>query len=238
MRGLAQIRSWAFAVGMKVVAIASQKGGAGKSTFAVNLAVLADQQSSPAVLIDMDEQGSLSVWQDLRGALTPLVVPTRPEELDEVLHAARRDQRIRWVFLDAPPLSNSSVAAVMRSASLVVIPARPSVFDVAAISATVAMARKLQKPFFVALNAVPPRRGLTEMPDVIRARKAIREMNAPVWRGSVAQRAVFSQALAAGLSAVEQEPDGSAAREVRALWQDIVRVVESLARLPCEEAAV
>ena len=186
----------------------------------------------------MDEQGSLSVWQDLRGALTPLVVPTRPEELDEVLHAARRDQRIRWVFLDAPPLSNSSVAAVMRSASLVVIPARPSVFDVAAISATVAMARKLQKPFFVALNAVPPRRGLTEMPDVIRARKAIREMNAPVWRGSIAQRAVFSQALAAGLSAVEQEPDGSAAREVRALWRDIVRVVESLARLPCEEAAV
>jgi chromosome partitioning protein len=214
---------------MRVVAIASQKGGAGKSTFAVNLAVLANRQAEPALLIDMDEQGSLSVWQGLRKAGTPLVVPSRPEELGEVLEAARRDGRIEWAFLDAPPLSNESVAEMMMAASLVVIPARPAVFDLAAIASTVAMAHELQRPFFVALNAAPPRRGLTEAPDVISARRAIREMNAPVWRGAVAQRSALAQALACGLAAVEFEPNGAAAREMNNLWSDVQRVSEAMA---------
>ena len=214
---------------MHVVAIASQKGGAGKSTFAVNLAVLANMQSSPSLLIDMDEQGSLSVWQGLRDAASPLVVPSRPEELPEVLDTARRDGRVKWAFLDAPPLSNESVAAMMRAASLVVVPARPSVFDLSAISATVAMAHDLMRPFFVALNAVPPRRGLTETADVISARKAIRNMNAPLWRGSISQRAALAQALACGQAAVEYEPGGVAAQEFRSLWADVKSVAEAMA---------
>jgi chromosome partitioning protein len=215
---------------MHVVAIASQKGGAGKSTFAVNLAVLADRPGAPALLIDMDEQGSLSVWQELRSKASPLVVPCRPEELEEVLDAARRDGRIQWAFLDAPPLSNESVAAMMRAASLVLIPARPSVFDLAAIGATVAMARELGRPFFVALNAVPPRRGATEMPDVTRARKAIAELKAPLWRGSVTQRAAFMQALASGRSAAECDPAGPAAREVQELWSAVTLVAETMSK--------
>jgi chromosome partitioning protein len=214
---------------MHVVAIASQKGGAGKSTFAVNLAVLADRPGAPALLIDMDEQGSLSVWQRLRKQATPLVVPCRPQELDEVLDAARRDGRIQWAFLDAPPLSNDSVAAMMRAASLVVIPARPSVFDLAAIAATIAMAHDLRRPHFVALNAVPPRRGANEAPDVTRARSIIAEMNAPLWRGSVAHRAAFAQALASGKSAAEWEPNGLAAREIQDLWAAVTLVAQTMA---------
>jgi cellulose biosynthesis protein BcsQ len=212
---------------MHVVAIASQKGGAGKSTFAVNLAVLADREASPALLIDMDEQGSLSVWQSLRKELTPLVVPSRPDELAGVLETARRDGRVKWAFLDAPPLSNENVAAMLRAASLVIIPARPSVFDLSAIAATISMAHDLRRPFFVALNAVPARRGVSEMPDVIRARNAIRRMNAPLWRGSISQRTALAQALASGQSAVEFNPNGIAAQEFQALWADICRVANA-----------
>lgn len=215
---------------MHVIAIASQKGGAGKSTFAVNLSVLADQPSAPALLIDMDEQGSLSVWQGLRTSPSPLVVPSRPDELPEVLDTAKRDGRIKWVFLDAPPLSNESVAAMMRAASMVLIPARPSVFDLSAIAATVAMAHELRRPFFVALNAVPARRGIVEMPDVMRARQAIRKLNAPLWRGSIAQRTAFAQALAAGQAVSEFQPDGAAAREIQELWSDVARVAEAMGR--------
>ncbi len=221
---------------MHVIAVASQKGGAGKSTFAVNLAVLADQEESPSLLIDMDEQGSLSVWQGLRKAPTPLVVPSRPEELAEVLDTARRDGRVKWAFLDAPPLSNESVALMMRAASLVLIPARPSIFDLSAIAATIGMAHELQRPFFVALNAVPPRRGITEMPDVISARRAIRKMNAPLWKGAISQRTALAQALASGQAASEFNPGGIAAQEFRSLWADVSRVAAAMGEAAAAQA--
>jgi hypothetical protein len=80
----------------------------------------------------------------------------------------------------------------------------------------------------VALNAVPARRGLTEVPDVITARKAIRKMNAPLWRGAISQRTALAQALAAGQSAAEFNPTGIAAQEFGALWGDVSRVVETV----------
>jgi chromosome partitioning protein len=52
---------------MKVIVLASQKGGVGKSTLTGNLAVAADLAGDgPAVLIDTDPQGSLSAWWNAR----------------------------------------------------------------------------------------------------------------------------------------------------------------------------
>ena len=113
---------------MNIIAIASQKGGAGKSTFAVNLAALADQASGPAILIDTDPQASLSVWQNLRRSRSPLLVPCRASELGAVLDTARRHGSVEWVFIDGPPQNNDDIAAMMCAATLVLIPARPAVF--------------------------------------------------------------------------------------------------------------
>jgi len=141
---------------MYVVAIASQKGGAGKSTFAVNLAALADREGVPSLLIDIDMQGSLTVWHDLRRSRSPLLISCRAAELPEVLATAREQGSVEWVFIDGPPHNNAEIAAMMQPATLVLIPSRPAVFDLAAVPATIATARKARRPFFVALNAVPP----------------------------------------------------------------------------------
>jgi chromosome partitioning protein len=206
---------------MHIIAIASQKGGAGKSTFAVNLAALADRQEAPALLIDTDPQGSLSVWHNLRPPGTPLLVPCRASEIDEVLHAARRDAAIKWVFIDGPPQNNDDIGAMMRAATLVLIPTRAALFDLASVAATIDMARQFRRPFFVALNAVPPRRGIVDPPATIAARKKIRSYGAPLWRGAIAHRAAYAHALATGAAVTEFESDGPAAHEMRALWRDV-----------------
>ncbi len=214
---------------MNIVAIASQKGGAGKSTFALNLAALADAQGKPAVLVDTDAQGSLLVWHRLRGKATPLLASCDGSGLGAVLGTARRHGGVEWVFIDGPPQNNDGVAEMMRLATLVVIPTRPGLFDLASVCATIDLAKRLKRPFFVALNAVPPKRGITEAPAVIAARRAIADLGAPVWRGAVAQRAVHMQALASGKSVTELEPAGPAADEMRLLWRDVGNVARAMA---------
>jgi chromosome partitioning protein len=215
---------------MYVVAIASQKGGAGKSTFAVNLATLADREHTPALLIDTDTQGSLTVWHRARESRTPLLVTSSASNLDEVLATAQQHNAIEWVFIDGPPQANEEVAAIMRAATLVLIPTRPGVFDLASLPATIAIARRTRKPFFVALNAVPPKRGIAESPIVLAARKAVKDMGAPVWRGAIAQRAVYSHALASGQAVTEFESSGPASDEIKLLWRDVSEAARAMAQ--------
>jgi chromosome partitioning protein len=215
---------------MYVIAIASQKGGAGKSTFAVNLATLADREQAPSLLIDTDPQGSLSVWHQTRGSRTPLLVSTGVSELADVLETARGHKTIEWVFIDGASQANDEATVIMRAATLVLIPTRPGVFDLASLPATVSIARRIKRPFFVALNAVPPKRGIAESPIVVAARKAVRDMGAPVWRGTVAQRAVYAHALATGQAVTEFETSGPASDEMRLLWRDVGDAARAMAQ--------
>jgi len=50
----------------KTIAIAQQKGGAGKTTIAVQLAVAWARQGLKVAMLDVDPQGSLSAWYGMR----------------------------------------------------------------------------------------------------------------------------------------------------------------------------
>ena len=81
----------------------------------------------------------------------------------------------------------------------------------------------------MALNAVPPKRGIVESPIVTAARKSIKQMGAPVWRGAVAHRAIYSHALASGATVCEFETAGPAADEMRFLWNDVCQAARAMA---------
>lgn len=209
---------------MKVIAFTSRKGGSGKSTLAAHLSVFADSPEAPAVLIDCDPQGSLALWHELRQAETPVLVKCEARQLEETVEAARADG-VQWVLIDTPPHNTADIAAAMRVADLAVIPFRPAVFDIAAVAATLEMARALGKAVLPVINSAPPRRGTNASHVVTEAREALFGMNATPWAGQVTTRAAYAHALASGQAVGEFEPGSAAAAEMVDLWQETRRAL-------------
>lgn len=209
---------------MRVIAFTSRKGGSGKSTLCAHLSVYADTPATPALLIDCDPQGSLALWHELRQAETPILARCEARDLPDLIEAARRDG-ILWVMIDTPPHNTADIAAALRVADLAVIPFRPAVFDIAAIAATLEMARAIGKAVLPVINAAPPRRGANAAHVVMEAREALRVMGTTPWEGQITTRAAFAHALASGQAVGEFEPGSLAASEVADLWLETRRAL-------------
>jgi chromosome partitioning protein len=211
---------------MNVIVFASRKGGSGKSTLTAHLAAQAHKPARPVLMVDADEQGSLSLWHKLRAGGEPALC-SGIDGVGDVVRAARR-AGYEWVFVDTPPNTSAIVTDAIHAATLVIIPARLTVFDLAAVKETMDLARQLRKPFAVVINGVPARRDNAESPFVREARKVLGSLNVPVWSGQITQRTSYSLALAEGEGASEYDGRSEAAVEIEALWAAIEKSIQAI----------
>lgn len=211
---------------MNVIVFASRKGGSGKSTLTAHLAAHVNKSSRPCLLIDADPQGSLTLWHRLRGTGEPaLKIATR--SVGDIVKAAKREG-YEWVFIDTPPNQSGVVTDAIRSATMVVIPARATVFDLMAVQETIAAARQMRTPYAVVFNSAPAKREDVESPVVAQARDGLRNIKIPVWSGQITHRSSLALALASGEGAKEWDPDSLAAEEIGRLWVAIERSVKAI----------
>lgn len=200
---------------MKTIALMSQKGGVGKTTLAVHLAVIAAQQGHKTLLVDTDPQESATYWAANRQAEAPIVATASAGQLPDVLAAARAEG-VDWAIIDSPPHSSPDASAVAAAADFVVIPTRPSAFDLAAAASTVRIVRALNRPFGFVLNAT--------LQNVVESQEAFEFLQSE-YGGSVApfkvgNRVAYARAVAGGLGVTEIDNEESKARgEVRLLWR-------------------
>jgi chromosome partitioning protein len=204
---------------MRIIALASQKGGSGKTTLAAHLAVQAGRVGqAPAVLIDTDPQGSLGEWWRERKDEIPALASVKLDELDANL-AELRSYGTAVAIIDTPPALAGSIERVIATADLVLIPARPSPHDLRAVAATVAMARGAGKPFLFIVNGAAPRANITA-----EAVAALSEHGrvAPV---ILYQRTDYAASMIDGRTVMELAPSSRSSEERRALQtaQSLVR---------------
>jgi cellulose biosynthesis protein BcsQ len=211
---------------MNVIVFASRKGGSGKSTLTAHLAAHVQKSSRRCLLIDCDPQGSLTLWHKLRGTGEPALA-NGTRGLSEIVKTARR-QGIEWVFVDTPPTQSAVVTEALRAATLVVVPARATVFDLMAVQETIESARALRKPYAVVLNSAPAKRDDVESPVVAQARAGLSRLHVPVWNGQITNRMGLAMALATGEGAREFAPDSLGADEIGRLWAAIERSVKAI----------
>jgi len=203
---------------MKTLALLARKGGAGKTTLAIHLAVIAARAGKRVLLVDTDPQRSAAAWWRSRPADVPELVETDATKLAPVL-AAAEEAGVDLVVVDTRPSVEADTGAVAKLADLVVIPTRPAILDLRAIAATVQVVRAAQKPALIVLNATPaPRAGAAEAAIAAEARRALAAYSLPVVPVAIANRADLAHALVGGLAVNEFAPNGKAAAELGALY--------------------
>ena len=215
---------------MKTLAIVSRKGGAGKTTIALHLAVAAEALGLSVAVFDLDPQASAAIWGDRRSAAGhgsgPAVIPAQAPRLTALLAQAKA-QDADLVILDTAPHADGIASDAAAHADAILIPCRPSTLDLDAIGASVRLATAAGKPAYVVANAVP-----AQGAEAGQMREALEQAGVQVSPVELHQLKAFASYIQEGRTAQEAEPKSKAAREVRELAQWIC---EKVIKLPSEK---
>ena len=207
----------------KVITIAQQKGGAGKTTIAAHLAVALGQRGNRVAAVDIDPQGSLTRWHEIReekfgegytgltfAALSGWRVASEVTRL-------RRDHD--YIIIDSPPHTQTEARTAIRSADLIIIPVQPSPTDLWATRPTYELALAEKVPARVLLNRAPHNSKLahavaSELPDLLDT--------------TIGSRVLFAASLFEGRTATEVDPASMAAYEIKCFVKEILAVFKAV----------
>lgn len=204
----------------RIVTVAQQKGGAGKTTLAAHLAVAWAKQGHKVGVVDIDPQASLTKWFAERARVKDAVaielrcvggwrVQGEVEKLSKLVDI---------VVVDSPPHAETESKIAVRSADLVLVPAQPSPMDLWATKVTLDLAKAEKRPALVILNRMPARGKLA---DQMRSRYA--ELGTPVADTVLGSRVAFASSMLEGKGISEQGGAGAAGQEMTALAAEILR---------------
>ncbi len=205
---------------MPTIAIISQKGGAGKTTLALHLAAAAHDAGRIALIIDTDPQATASQWAAWRQDAPPEVIDSPPPRLAAKVEAAK-GQGAEMIVIDTPPHADSAARAAVEVADLVLIPCRPSAFDLSAIQTTAKLVQLLRKPAYVVFTAGSP-----NAPRMYQeAGELVETFGTPPCPIQIPDRAAYRHASGEGRTVMEYQPGGKAADDIRHIYTWVCRQV-------------
>ena len=193
---------------MKIISFISQKGGVGKTTLAIHLAVAFAADGLNVAILDLDSQASAAEWKDFREQELPGVIAIPSSRLPKVL----KELEITGadiVILDTAPHSEGTALDAARAADLILVPCQPSIMDLRAMRKTTDLLRHIKKPTYAVLNGVS-----VQGSAALGTEKAIAaEFKINICPVRMGDRVAYSRCLISGHSAQEYEPEGKASRE-------------------------
>lgn len=212
---------------MRSLAVLSHKGGTGKTTVAVHLAVAAHMAGRRTTLVDMDPQRSATAWAKLREGEGPVLNEARAGTFYFVRQAAEK-MRMDLMVVDTAANCEADTLEAVRWADLCLIVIRPSFFDIEAMGRTIEAVQALCRPAVLLINQAPTG---NDAAAVITAVEALERFRVPVLKGRLSSRGVYQTSVARGLVAGDVGP-GAAATEVNTLWRDLDQRLEDVTARP------
>jgi chromosome partitioning protein len=200
---------------MKIIAFVTQKGGTGKSTLALSMAVAAEAEGQKVCVLDLDPQATAAGWYESRSAETPAVVSAdQAGNLGNTLGKLAK-AGYSLIVIDTAGVDTHATRGAMEAADLCLIPVRPSEADIKATTATIAALTSMGKRFAFIINQAPAARK-ARLTTAVAMRLSTTAPVAPV---PIAARIDHQYAYALGQGVSEYDPGSKAAAEVLELWE-------------------
>jgi chromosome partitioning protein len=203
---------------MKTVTLLAQKGGTGKTTLAIHLAVLAATSGKQVVIADIDPQQSASFWKKRREKDNPDVVGLESSELAKAIENYQA-QGVDLMVIDTAPHSHNDAIVAARLADYILIPSRPAILDLEAIGSSVDIVKDIKGNAAIVLNACPFPGKTGERAIVKEAREALSGYGLTISPTAISNRVALSHSLIDGQAVTEFDSQGKAAAEIRKLMQ-------------------
>lgn len=201
---------------MKTIAVLSHKGGSGKTTVAVNLALAWRAAGARTILADADPVRSAADSLRRRSDHGGLVVESSPAKLAALAYVSEKGG-CDVVIIDTAGGPDNGMIEALRVADLCIAVSRPTYLDVAATLRTIDTVRRLGRQGVVLFNQCPPRRNGAYSPMVAATMDVLRTAGLDVCPVAMQARAVYQRAMALGQSVTGCEPGGKAAAEISLL---------------------
>lgn len=200
---------------MRIIGVLSTKGGVGKTTLTICLAVEAVANGQEVAVCDLDPQLNYSDWYERRGSPDNPALLTGETRASDAIEAIKLNCHYNYVFLDGPPGALRVTEDAAKSSDFVLIPLRASGLDITASQDAAEICRENGKPFLLVINARTQHEGKL----VDEARRALTAFGYPVAETVIPHRLAYITALPKGKAG--QEADRKAADDIKALWAEV-----------------
>ena len=212
---------------ISTLAVISNKGGAGKTTVSVNLALAGHIRGLRTLIADADPQRSAVDCLRQRLSAGPRVIETSGAKLFQLRVTAEREG-YELMVIDTPASSESDMVSAINAADLCVMVVRPNFLDVAAAVRAAGMVRRIGGRGLVVINQAPCARQGREAPAVLEAADDLRNAGLRLAPTGLRSRTAFQGCIARGQSAEEWAPGTAAALEVGRLWDHLRRLMDQV----------